>query len=57
MGSEMCIRDSLLSDAVLSSNFKEGQVVIVDVVEDKIVLRHADEAIEGELIAEALPAA
>ncbi|MBK6327365.1 MAG: ATP-dependent Clp protease ATP-binding subunit [Chloroflexi bacterium] len=49
--------EDLLSDAVLSSNFKEGQVVIVDVVEDKIVLRHADEAIEGELIAEALPAA
>ncbi|MCB8985118.1 MAG: ATP-dependent Clp protease ATP-binding subunit [Ardenticatenaceae bacterium] len=40
--------EDLLSDAVLSGKFKEGEVVIVDVVDDKITLRHKDDVNEGE---------
>ncbi len=48
--------EDLLSDAVLSRQFGEGDVIIVDVEEDKIVLkRKADE--EEVLAEEALPTA
>ena len=35
--------EDLLSDAVLSGRFKEGDTVVLDIDEDKIVLRHQDE--------------
>lgn len=35
--------EDLLSDAVLSGRFKEGDAVVLDIDEDKIVLRHQDE--------------
>ncbi len=49
--------EDLLSDAVLSGKFKEGEVVVVDVRDDQILLRHQDEMNEGEntLTEEALP--
>ncbi|NKQ36515.1 MAG: ATP-dependent Clp protease ATP-binding subunit [Chloroflexi bacterium] len=46
--------EDLLSDAVLSHQFEEGDVIIVDVEDDKVVLKSkADE--EGMLAEEALP--
>ena len=47
--------EDLLSDAVLSGKFEAGTVVIVDIEDDKIVLR-AKESDEGEVEEEALPA-
>ncbi len=35
--------EDLLSDAVLSGRFREGDAVVLDVADDKIVLRHQDE--------------
>lgn len=50
--------EDLLSDAVLSGRFKEGDTVVLDVADDKIILRHQDEEpTEGanpEFFAEAL---
>ena len=34
--------EDLLSDAVLSGRFSDGETVLVDVEEDKIVLRHSE---------------
>jgi ATP-dependent Clp protease ATP-binding subunit ClpC len=42
-----------LSDAVLSGTFSPGQVVVVDIEEDAIVLRHTEQ--QEESLAEALP--
>ena len=36
-----------LSDAVLAGEFEEGETVVIDVVEDEIVLRHATPEEEG----------
>ncbi len=47
--------EDLLSDAVLSGKFKDGEVVVLDVEDDKIVLRHQEDVIEGEFAEEALP--
>lgn len=52
--------EDLLSDAVLSGNFKSGQTVLLDVEEDKIALKHLPDsngAHEGELIKEIAAAA
>ncbi|MBK8986023.1 MAG: ATP-dependent Clp protease ATP-binding subunit [Chloroflexi bacterium] len=47
--------EDLLSDAVLSGKFQSGEVIVVDVIEDKIVLLHQEELPETELEVEALP--
>ena len=47
--------EDLLSDAVLSGRFSDGETVLVDVEEDKIVLKHGSETDE-EPVEEALPA-
>jgi ATP-dependent Clp protease ATP-binding subunit ClpC len=50
--------EDLLSDAVLSGRFNSGDVVVLDVEDDKIILRHQDEEplqeMEGELLIEAM---
>lgn len=46
-----------LSDAVLSGQFKEGDEILVDVEDDKIILRHFEETSSNEVEEEALPAA
>ncbi len=48
--------EDLLSDAVLAGKFKEGQTVIVDVDEEKIVLKHSKDSEDEETVEEALPA-
>ncbi len=40
--------EDLLSDAVLSGKFKDGEIVVVDITDDKITLRHKDEVDQGE---------
>ena len=47
--------EDLLSDAVLAGRFGDGESVLVDIEEDKIVLRH-DDATDAETVEEALPA-
>ena len=47
--------EDLLSDAVLSGRFTDGETVLVDVEEGKIVLKHGGETDE-EPVEEALPA-
>lgn len=47
--------EDLLSDAVLAGTFKEGENVIVDVEDDKIVLRHDDEVDQTDIVEEAMP--
>lgn len=49
---QTAVEDSL-SDAVLSGKFDENKIIIVDVEDDKIVLRHSEETNEVE--EEALP--
>ena len=46
--------EDLLSDAVLSGRFSTGDTVLVDVEEDKIVLKHVDSP-EEEAVEEPLP--
>lgn len=47
--------EDLLSDAVLAGDFKNGELVVVDVKDDKIVLRHKDDSNEQETLEEAMP--
>ncbi|MCB9432093.1 MAG: ATP-dependent Clp protease ATP-binding subunit [Ardenticatenaceae bacterium] len=47
--------EDALSDAVLAGKFDIGHVVVVDVEDDEIVLRHKDE-VEETAVPEALPA-
>jgi ATP-dependent Clp protease ATP-binding subunit ClpA len=48
--------EDLLSDAVLAGRFGQGQTVIVDIEEDKIILRHKEDTPDEEAVEEALPA-
>jgi ATP-dependent Clp protease ATP-binding subunit ClpC len=48
--------EDLLSDAVLAGRFKEGRTVIVDVAEEKIVLKHSEDSEDEEPVEEVLPA-
>ena len=48
--------EDLLSDAVLAGRFGPGETVLVDVEEDKIILRHSEDIPDEEVVEEALPA-
>jgi ATP-dependent Clp protease ATP-binding subunit ClpC len=48
--------EDLLSDAVLAGRFGQGEIVIVDVEEDKIILRNSEVRPDEEAVEEALPA-
>jgi len=49
--------EDLLSDAVLSGEFKDGQNILIDIEEDAIVLRHKENNLgEIKMIEEPLPA-
>ena len=48
--------EDLLSDAVLAGRFEQGETVVVDVEEDKIILRHSEDTPDKETVEEALPA-
>ncbi len=48
--------EDLLSDAVLAGKFVHGETVMVDVEEDKIILRGIENSPDEEIVEEALPA-
>jgi hypothetical protein len=46
----------MLSDAVLAGTFKHGDTVLIDVEDDKLILRHTEADAEASTVEEALPA-
>jgi ATP-dependent Clp protease ATP-binding subunit ClpC len=48
--------EDMLSDAVLAGTFKHGDTVLIDVEDDKLILRHTEADAEASAVEEALPA-
>jgi ATP-dependent Clp protease ATP-binding subunit ClpC len=48
--------EDMLSDAVLAGTFKHGDTVLIDVEDDKLILRHTEADAEASTVEEALPA-
>ena len=48
MGSEMCIRDSLVAEESLEGRISKGSEVVLDVENDKLVLKTKDAETKAE---------